>query len=261
MFQSTFPQGERPVLNGLNIQDFIVSIHVPARGTTGRKYPRGSCSSVSIHVPARGTTGHIGYAVPESLFQSTFPQGERQYTTIKRVHNLSVSIHVPARGTTQARMQSIVTQLFQSTFPQGERRLVAAVAALGAGFNPRSRKGNDHSQSFYAGSPSEFQSTFPQGERRGSDKNQLCFRIVSIHVPARGTTENKRVLPITQKFQSTFPQGERLIFSIIYRNWQKFQSTFPQGERLHKSDVEKMTCYVSIHVPARGTTNIPRFFR
>ena len=78
MFQSTFPRGERPgkrATGGYKQQGFnprshagndtiivlprlicVVSIHVPARGTTD-DYHKGSLrTSVSIHVPARGTT-------------------------------------------------------------------------------------------------------------------------------------------------------------------------------------------------------------
>ena len=56
---------------------------------------------------------------------------------------------------------------------------------------------------------------------------------VSIHVPARGTTELKAGKNKPTQFHSTFPHGERLpvIFWISRKNtW--FQSTFPHGERL-----------------------------
>ena len=34
MFQSTFPRGERLVFDGFHLKSRVVSIHVPARGTT-----------------------------------------------------------------------------------------------------------------------------------------------------------------------------------------------------------------------------------
>ena len=98
-----------------------VSIHVPARGTTEMDLPSARGSSVSIHVPARGTTKNGSAVVSQIMFQSTFPQGERQrkekkyehtdsfnprsrkgndVPTIPKVKNPTVSIHVPARGTT-----------------------------------------------------------------------------------------------------------------------------------------------------------------
>ena len=55
--------------------------------------------------------------------------------------------------------------------------------------------------------------------------------LVSIHVPARGTT----MFEINGKnyvlFQSTFPRGERLPVSMSDPLTPKFQSTFPRGER------------------------------
>ena len=104
----------------------IVSIHVPARGTTSICWSATWRSGrVSIHVPARGTTPSLFRLVPFSLFQSTFPRGERLVicdcyevlilfqSTFPRGErqelydwsnrSARVSIHVPARGTTKSR--------------------------------------------------------------------------------------------------------------------------------------------------------------
>ena len=56
----------------------IVSIHVPARGTTIENCLDTDWFNVSIHVPARGTTviGRLKIAGVIG-FQSTFPHGER----------------------------------------------------------------------------------------------------------------------------------------------------------------------------------------
>ena len=121
----------------------IVSIHVPARGTTQLQQlrqhlvnsfnPRSrkgndsdSCRrtasvSVSIHVPARGTTMTAGCRSGARLFQSTFPQGER-----------------PRDWSAKGR-----DRWFQSTFPQGERHKGVSDVRFDYRFNPRSRKGND----------------------------------------------------------------------------------------------------------------------
>ena len=56
----------------------MVSIHVPARGTTKLGECLNKCILVSIHVPARGTTGLVNVLIEID----------------------GVSIHVPARGTT-----------------------------------------------------------------------------------------------------------------------------------------------------------------
>ena len=204
LFQSTFPQGERLYCAYHFIQ--VVSIHVPARGTTLAQIcpatqvsihvpargttPFAPClgRKVSIHVPARGTTVCRPCNKRRSRFQSTFPQGERpQRTPLSGVKGFNprsrkgndvtlmqwlqhgVSIHVPARGTTHL-SNAVVHQRFQSTFPQGERRFL-----------------EDENI------PVRFQSTFPQGERRRESPDSGKPIMVSIHVPARGTTGNRRL--------------------------------------------------------------------
>ena len=62
-FQSTFPHGERRLEGNIrNGERYLVSIHVPARGTTESIKHVNEYGNVSIHVPARGTTG--GYGQP-----------------------------------------------------------------------------------------------------------------------------------------------------------------------------------------------------
>ena len=166
------------------------------------------------------------------MFQSTFPQGERQNSELRvfgtdcfnprsrkgndvyRHHScmfVGVSIHVPARGTTAP------SRSYSDSF---------------SGFNPRSRKGND----------------------------PICIRIphfcaVSIHVPARGTTLCRMWCCLEQiEFQSTFPQGERLNITPIISICKSFNPRSRKGNdggrRVKISCLQK----VSIHVPARGTT-------
>ena len=144
-----------------------------------------------------------------------------------------VSIHVPARGTTvfeypkltaKKAFQSTFPQgerldinriqntnyKFQSTFPQGERRNLESENGIYKCFNPRSRKGND------------------------IEPGRICIvPHVSIHVPARGTTQ---------------------CLVLTFCNLRKFQSTFPQGERHFTTCLPSPQRGVSIHVPARGTT-------
>ena len=56
---------------------------------------------VSIHVPARGTTeADQKDAAEDTPFQSTFPRGERHLRYKQAADANGVSIHVPARGTT-----------------------------------------------------------------------------------------------------------------------------------------------------------------
>ena len=101
LFQSTFPRGERRVsdaqmaaITDFNprsrvgndgiirdiVEDFMISIHVPAWGTTQESWHWGKCLLISIHVPAWGTTDMMYTGFHFWAFQSTFPRGERQAT-------------------------------------------------------------------------------------------------------------------------------------------------------------------------------------
>ena len=79
MFQSTHPQGVRPIYHQGTVETLIVSIHAPARGATVTLTAKTvDLTSVSIHAPARGATmeGKISF------------------------DSETVSIHAPARGAT-----------------------------------------------------------------------------------------------------------------------------------------------------------------
>ena len=166
-FQSTFPRGERQYVRYILVSMSIVSIHVPARGTTETVGAVLRRWAVSIHVPARGTTKVRG-SNPEFPYVSIHVPARG--TTSLDIHILrlegGVSIHVPARGTTEAGYNVPTILVFQSTFPRGER--------LG-------KKGD-------VIIPTEFQSTFPRGERPVWNGAAVKKTLVSIHVPARGTT-------------------------------------------------------------------------
>ena len=56
IFQSTFPRGERPNFHDMNLDWLLISIHVPAWGTTGYLDLAFQKNYISIHVPAWGTT-------------------------------------------------------------------------------------------------------------------------------------------------------------------------------------------------------------
>ena len=85
---------------------------------------------------------------------------------------------------------------------------VQVVGVLRVHFNPRSRVGND--------------------------QNKLdAFRdlVISIHVPAWGTTLMTLIEALSRIFQSTFPRGERQGKPVFMCTGMIFQSTFPRGER------------------------------
>ena len=154
--------------------------------------------------------------LPGSIFQSTFPRGERRHTDDLRCSFEGISIHVPSWGTTVN---------------------CCHCRSHSRNFNPRSLVGNDAIAFFIPPESITFQSTFPRGERHqrpGSGKAQQDFNprslvgndklrklhlagySISIHVPAWGTTIAPRLTPMRSAFQSTFPRGERLqIFTNI----------------------------------------------
>ena len=144
-------------------------------------------------------------------FQSTFPQGERLYVGIKFGKDGSFQSTFP-QGERPSILDKILNpEKFQSTFPQGERRgfvtgpyivnkfqstfpqgerphLSGSSRLLRPCFNPRSRKGNDS----YCHPTPLLPSCFNPRSRKGNDTlNDVlsdAYSIVSIHVPARGTT-------------------------------------------------------------------------
>ena len=254
MFQSTFPRGERQrqICASRGTTSFNprsregndaavsccrkgvgVSIHVPARGTTAVRRMLGKLKEVSIHVPARGTTAStpgIGYRYLKVSIH--VPARGTTDRARKRKYQKIVSIHVPARGTTVSRSLAIEPTVFQSTFPRGERQAIS------------------RSNTCYQ----VFQSTFPRGERRCiniPERQESCFNprsregndllgffgvdgpdIVSIHVPARGTTyANDQTAELSVSFNPRSREGNDSKYRERSRSTAQFQSTFPRGER------------------------------
>ena len=121
-FQSTFPQGERP----------IIQHHCARSKPFQSTFPQGErrevirtilrICNVSIHVPARGTTaGSANTLEALESFNPRSRKGNDEYSSAE-MEKMEVSIHVPARGTTKTVTRYIIRK---------------------QGFNPRSRKGND----------------------------------------------------------------------------------------------------------------------
>ena len=188
-FQSTFPRGERPqeaVASAIGMDNFnprsrvgndpkntviadmvIISIHVPAWGTTTFQPCLQKKKIISIHVPAWGTTefGYIGIVWFE------------------------ISIHVPAWGTTNATDQRLYRQVhFNPRSRVGNDLYLTPLRTIIPNFNPRSRVGNDDQNRSRQQRSQQFQSTFPRGERRELQTKGCACETISIHVPAWGTT-------------------------------------------------------------------------
>ena len=122
-FQSTFPRGERPDLAEYIAKPLEISIHVPSWGTTRSLFDLPFPLPISIHVPSWGTTSMLAGCGKAYPFQSTFPRGERLYSSRNLYHCWDfnprslvgndedpeivstfdiISIHVPSWGTTAA---------------------------------------------------------------------------------------------------------------------------------------------------------------
>ena len=99
---------------------------------------------ISIHVPAWGTTMVTVPVVLLSLFQSTFPRGERQPSASSR--DFATNFNPRSRV--------------------GNDVMVRHKVFVFDNFNPRSRVGND-GMTWTARGRQLFQSTFPRGERLG----------------------------------------------------------------------------------------------
>ena len=120
---------------------------------------------VSIHVPAWGaTTEFLAMRLP-TMFQSTFPRGER---------------HTANHG-------CLFWEMFQSTLPRGERLKGTRETLCVRSFNPRSRVGSD--TDINALTPSAYVSIHaPAWGATKSFHNKWRSRLVSIHAPAWGAT-------------------------------------------------------------------------
>ena len=125
--------------------------------------------------------------------------------------------------------------MFQSTHPHGVRHRTAVEFEIRKSFNPRTRTGCDPIFLLASQIPT-----------------------VSIHAPARGATIPFVIKQADNLFQSTHPHGVRQALPEDLKLAILFQSTHPHGVRL-KWFPPPSEPIVSIHAPARGATNNPKY--
>ncbi len=121
LFQSTLPQRERHISILLLHagKDFNPRSH-KGSDTMG---PNSECSFlISIHAPTKGATGKKVDWQPLMKFQSTLPQRERLEPFFGSGAILFISIHAPTKGATCNGTSFIFLPEFQSTLPQRERQ-------------------------------------------------------------------------------------------------------------------------------------------
>ena len=240
-------------MTGHKMLRLMISIHVPAWGTTVELNERNSFQRFQSTFPRGERRFYSLDRIQRLEFQSTFPRGERLYLTPLRtiIPNFNprsrvgndgylalafqanyISIHVPAWGTTLVSQCNSRTLRFQSTFPRGERHYITM----------------DLLQDW------KFQSTFPRGERRQEEPFTGMCGIISIHVPAWGTTYRVTGYKFRKVFQSTFPRGERrqsATFTLLYN---QISIHVPAWGTTGQQQGIPQQSRISIHVPAWGTT-------
>ena len=127
------------------LQDYFISIHVPAWGTT---VICGTCPVTSTNFNPRSRVGNdlpfFPIILVSSEFQSTFPRGERQTGYCFMGRRYKISIHVPAWGTTGNHMKKKIRRCnFNPRSRVGNDIWQQQVEMGIEDFNPRSRVGND----------------------------------------------------------------------------------------------------------------------
>ena len=143
---------------------------------------------------------------------------------------------------------------FQSTFPRRERHNIKLSSYLLDCFNPRSREGNDIPVEGGFKVVKYVSIHVPAKGTTNLPAVFMAYFCVSIHVPAKGTTESRRRwkrhtrVSIHVPAKGTTLCRRNISFSAL------FQSTFPRRERHYTFTVRNGAKGVSIHVPAKGTT-------
>ena len=82
----------------------------------------------------------------------------------------------------------------------------------------------------------------------------IIVKIVSIHAPTRGATNNICRNVRERVFQFTRPRGARLILEAYKIDFIEFQFTRPRGARPLINFLSSFIPLVSIHAPTRGAT-------
>ena len=166
-----------------------------------------------------------------TVFQSTFPQGER-----------------PTEDDL-----ACIQSVFQSTFPQGERQGASVPKPQCGRFNPRSRKGNDKCTR----NTVWVLRCFNPRSRKGNDDrgpDVLPDKWVSIHVPARGTTRSSTGSLVIDSVSIHVPARGTTQLCEFKRRVLDVSIHVPARGTTRSGSHGQAHRDVSIHVPARGTT-------
>ena len=142
-------------------------------------------------MPTRGTTERSERGGNGKRFQSTCPRGARRRPGMRIQHSVTFQSTCPRGARPPVRQNGSYIQKFQSTCPRGARRRSRhSVLDLGY-FNPRAHEGHDIVCTM-----------------------KILHKIISIHVPTRGTTADFPSFEAVLLFQSTCPRGARRFRSV-----------------------------------------------
>ena len=215
---------------------------------------------------------------PAIVFQSTHPHGVRQALGRLANKELRVSIHAPARGATKMKLSILEEKWFQSTHPHGVRLFCRIYTKLSGVFQSTHPHGVRLSPALSNIIIDGFQSTHPHGvrlskpykpqpyngfnprTRTGCDEyfyDIPRYMIVSIHAPARGSTDIVVVGSTRVMVSIHAPARGATDVQKLRLNESEFQSTHPHGVRLKTGGRDSSNLIVSIHAPARGATGGP----
>ena len=101
---------------------FVISIHVPAWGTTADVSKTDSTFQKDFN-PRSRVGNDLNMRADDDGFIDFNPRSRvgNDKDMKKTINLLNISIHVPAWGPTGRKWHRLVARLFQSTFPRGER--------------------------------------------------------------------------------------------------------------------------------------------
>ena len=160
------------------------------RARTGHDSPRPRRTPACTYFNPRARTGHDMFQsllIPGFQFQSTCPHGARPPERIA-FPGAEISIHVPARGTTMLKSMQKAGLVISIHVPaRGTTLLLWRTILQISDFNPRARTGHDPGPLRRGAAAWDFN---PRA-RTGHDPTRSLTRlksVISIHVPARGTT-------------------------------------------------------------------------
>ena len=213
---------------------------------------------ISIHVPTKGTTALRSMRTANLLFQSTYPRRVRHGISACGMTVAKFQSTYPRRVRQQYRNSSATSILFQSTYPRRVRQYFLCFHLLILDFNPRTHEGYDLTPDFSLYLDYPFQSTYPRRVRR---RRNISMAATSNFNPR--THEGYDVWNVIMPFQISYFNPR------THEGYDELNSTENHNKAISihvptKGTTSKslMLCGrldISIHVPTKGTTAILSF--